>query len=217
MPDPFAMTAFDWARSGWALFGEESPGGQPVHFQLLGIGQKHFHGGQPGSRVKRRHCVGSRETMTGLPAAAEPELADGLGHLPTRRRLPRSGAALGLEPGEQAPGSARRLSERLRLPLPSIRERRHALRERQQFPEPVACITPTGWRGPYLDPGTGPFEAPARRQLDASGLDIVGYPGQPGHRPLVITDMWLEACFPRSVPESTAPDQAIEHSLLLVA
>jgi hypothetical protein len=66
-----------------------------------------------------------------------------------------------------------------RLPLPWIRERRHALRDRQQFPEPVARVTPTGRRGPYLNAGTGPFEAPARRQLDAPGLDIVGYPGQP--------------------------------------
>src|SRR5580693_5748101 len=33
-------------------------------------------------------------------------------------------------------------------------------------------------RGPYLNAGTRPFEAPARRQLDAPGLDIVGYPGQ---------------------------------------
>lgn len=72
---------------------------------------------------------------------------------------------VGPEPGEQAPGQLSGASERLRLPLPWIRERRHALRERQQFPEPVARITPTVRRGPYPDPGTGPLEAPARRLL----------------------------------------------------
>jgi hypothetical protein len=92
-----------------------------------------------------------------------------------------SAAAIGPEPGEQAPGSAQRCKRATEVAATLDPRTAPCPEGAAAVPEPVARITPTGRGGPYLNAGTRPFKAPARRQLDAPGPDIVGYPGQPSH------------------------------------